>query len=194
MTTTDDTVLDDELMGSSESDEESTEESTEETESGEPEKASRDRDFTKVRELHKELAEYINANSGLEALTPNQVKAVLYLRTDFNNTPEQVAKRDERKARKAAEEQRYAGLNDEQKKARKAAERANEQAAKMAERARKAQEDADRLLADANAGEDIASQVEAAQESVPDPLTTTPEVPDDTAEDRPRRGIGRRNR
>ena len=45
-----------------------------------------DRDFTKFNKMHQEIADYVNANSGLDALTPNQVKAVLLLRADFANS------------------------------------------------------------------------------------------------------------
>jgi uncharacterized phage infection (PIP) family protein YhgE len=187
MTTTDE-VLDSEAAEAVELDTEETGETGEtgETEAGKP----RDRDFSKVRELHKELAEYVNTHSGLDPITPNQVKALLYLRPDFNNTPEQAQKRAERKARKEAEDARYKGLTDEQKKARKAAERATEQANKMAERARQAQADADRLLAQANSGEDIAAKVESVQAAS---SVGTAEGSDDTP-DKPKRGIGRRNR
>lgn len=159
--------------------------STDEAES-ESGRKKRSRDFSKVSELHTDLADYVNAHSGLEPVTASQVKALLYLRPDFNKTPEQAEKSAARAARQEIEKARYAGLTDDQKKARKAAERANEQASKFAERARKAQEDADRLLSQANPGEDIASQVEAAQQ------TPEPEVPADS-EERPRR-IGRRGR
>lgn len=137
--------------------------------SGEPDKDNRDRDFTKYRKLHEDLANYVNAHSGLDPVTPNQVKAILYLRPDFNNTPEQKAERDARKARKAAEEAEYAGLTDEQKKAKKAAKRAAEQAQRMAARAAEAQAEAERLLAQSQGTEDIAAQVESAQADASEP-------------------------
>src|ERR1700754_2482579 len=100
---------------------------------------SKDRDFSKVRVLHEELAAYINAHSGLDPITANQVKAVLYLRPDFNNSPEQATKREERKARKAEAEAKYAGMTDDQKKRAKQAEKAQAQANRYADRAAKAQ-------------------------------------------------------
>lgn len=199
MTATDETqVLDDELLKSAQESTEETGDDSGGADSGEEtvtEKKKRDRDFSKVRKLHTDLAAYVNEHSGLDPVSANQVKAILYLRPDFNNTPEQESERAVRAQKKAAEDARYAGLTDEQKKARKAADRATATAEKMAARAKQAQDDADRLLAQANSGEDIAGQVEAQQESVPDPnpdpLTATPE---ETSHSGGRRGIGRRNR
>jgi hypothetical protein len=152
--------------------------------SGDPDKDNRDRDFTKYRKLHSDLANYVNEHSGLEPVTANQVKAILYLRPDFNNTPEQAAERQARKDKKEAEEARYKGLTDDQKKKVKAADRTREQADRMAKRAAEAQAEAEAVLAQANPGEDIASQVEQTQAEVE---TVEPEP------DR-KRGIGRRNR
>ncbi|AAN02124.1 gp70 [Mycobacterium phage Barnyard] len=150
--------------------------------SGEPDKDNRDRDFTKYRKLHEDLANYVNEHSGLDPITPNQVKAVLYLRPDFNNTPEQKAERDARKARKAEQAAKYKGLTDEQVKKVKAAERAQEQAQRMAARAAEAQAEAEALLAQSQSGgEDVAAQVEAAQSEAVEP---------DQSERRPR--IGKR--
>ena len=124
----------------------------------------RQRDFTKFTAKHQELANYINAHSGLDAITPNQVKAALILRTDFNNTPEQVAKRDQRKAELAAEKEKFAGLTDVQIKAEKAARRAEAQAQKMQARVDEARKKAEELRSAAAAsGEDLASAVESAQ-------------------------------
>lgn len=156
---------------------------------GEPDKDNRDRDFTKYRKLHEDLANFVNANSGLDPITPNQVKAILYLRPDFNNTPEQKAERDARKARKAAEEAEYEGLTDEQKKAKKAAKRANDQLARMQERAAAAQAEAERVLATNNGAEDIASAVEQAQANTEAVVDPEPEP-----EPERKRGISRRNR
>lgn len=153
-------------------------------ETGEPDKDNRDRDFTKYRKLHSDLADYVNAHSGLEPVTANQVKAILYLRPDFNNTPEQAAERQARKDKKAAEEAKYAHLSDDQRKKVKAAERTREQADRMAKRAAEAQAEAEAVLSQANPGEDIASQVESVQEGVVSP----------EAEPERKRGIGRRNR
>lgn len=151
---------------------------------GEPDKDNRDRDFTKYRKLHSDLATYVNEHSGLDPVTPNQVKAILYLRPDFNNTPEQKAERDARKAKKAAEEAKYAHLSDDQRKKVKAAERTREQADRMAKRAAEAQAEAEAVLSQANSSEDIAGQVEQTQAAVSEP----------EAEPERKRGIGRRNR
>lgn len=105
-----------------------------------------DRDFTMITDLHIEIANYVNARSGLPPVTPHQVKAVLALRSDHMRSPERVAARqavqaarEQAQREKAAAEARYAGLTDEQKAAVKRAERA----AAAAERAR---EEAQRLL------------------------------------------------
>ena len=105
-----------------------------------------DRDFTTINDLHVEIANYVNARSGLPPVTPHQVKAVLALRTDHMRSPDRVAARqqaqearDRIKQERIAAEAKYAGLNEEQRKAVKRAERA----AAAAERARA---EAQRLL------------------------------------------------
>lgn len=126
----------------------------------------RDRDFTKFRPQHAELAEYVNENSGLAPVTPQQVKAILALRTDFNNTADQISKREERKAELSAERTKYAGMSDEEIKAAKAADRVERQAEKLRKRL-------DEALAKANAirhgseagGSDLAAAVEAEQDN-----------------------------
>jgi hypothetical protein len=124
----------------------------------------RERDFTKFRPSHQELAEFVNANSGLDPITPNQVKALLALRIDFNNLPEQVAKRDERKTDREAAKTKYAGMNADQIKAAKAAERAERQATKLEARVVEAKAKAEALRSSVTAsGEDLAAAVEAAQ-------------------------------
>lgn len=124
----------------------------------------RERDFTKFRPSHKELADYVNAHSGLAPITPNQVKALLSLRIDFNNLPEQIALREERKAERAAARTKYEGMNSEQIKAAKAAERAERQAAKLEARVAEAKAKAEALRSSVTAsGEDLAAAVEAAQ-------------------------------
>lgn len=126
--------------------------------------AKRGRDFTKFRPLHQELADYVNANSGLDPISPNQVKALLALRIDFSKLAEQVAKREERKSERQAAKSRYDGLNPEQIKAAKAAERAERQAAKLEARVAEAKAKAEALRSSATAsGEDIVAAVEAAQ-------------------------------
>lgn len=99
------------------------------------------RDFTTTNDLHAEIADYVNANSGLEPVTPSQVKAVLALRIEHMKSPERAAaraqkqaERDQAKRDREAAEARYAGLTDEQKAAVKKAERA----AAAAEKARAA--------------------------------------------------------
>jgi predicted ribosome quality control (RQC) complex YloA/Tae2 family protein len=153
----------------------------------------REQDFTKYREFHEDLAAFINANakfieSGQTSVTPNQVKAVLNLRTDFANTPEQVAKREQRKAEVEAKKARYAGMTDEQIKAAKAAERAAAQAAKFEAKAAEAMKRAEELKAQASAsGEDLAAVVNGAE-----PIAEEPQAEESTEEPTKRRGLGRR--
>lgn len=124
----------------------------------------RERDFTKFRPMHQELADYVNANSGLDPISPNQVKALLALRIDFAKLPDQVSKRQERKTKREAAKSRYEGLNAEQIKAAKAAERAERQAARLEARVAEAKAKAEALRTSATAsGEDVAAAVEAAQ-------------------------------
>lgn len=124
----------------------------------------RERDFTKFRPSHQELADYVNMHSGLAPITPNHVKAILALRIDFNNLPEQIEKRNERKAMREAEKTKYDGMNPEQIKAAKAADRAERQAAKLEARVAEAKAKAEALRSSVTAtGEDLAAAVEAAQ-------------------------------
>ena len=120
------------------------------------------RDFSKFRPMHQELADYVNANSGLDPVTPNQIKAILTLRTEFSSSPEQKAAREERKAARDAEKQRYAGLTAEEIRAEKAARRAEAQAAKLQARVTEALAKAQALREGKDAtGADIAAAVEA---------------------------------
>lgn len=124
----------------------------------------RERDFTKFRPAHQQLADYVNAHSGLEPITPNQVKALLALRIDFNNLPEQIAMREARKTEREAEKAKYAGLSAEQVKAQRAADRAEKQAEKLEARVAEAKAKAEALRSSVTAtGEDLAAAVEAAQ-------------------------------
>lgn len=102
-----------------------------------------------ARVKHEEYAEFVNAHSGLDPVTPQQVRAVLDFRSDFHNSPEQTAKREERKAIRDARAAKFAGLTPEQKEALKTAERKVEQAKRLAAKAAAAQADADQLLASA---------------------------------------------
>ena len=146
----------------------------------------RERDFTKFRPSHQELADYVNKHSGLEPITANQVKALLALRIDFNNLPEQIAKRDERKAEREAARTKYDGLTAEQIKAQKAADRAERQAAKLEARVAEAKAKAEALRSSATAsGEDLAAAVEAAQVADADDDLTA-------GDDQGKRRIGRR--
>ena len=148
-------------------------------------KGKRERDFTKFRPAHQELADYVNANSGLDPITPNQVKALLSLRIDFNNLPEQKQAREARKSEREAAKTKYSGMNAEQIKAAKAAERAERQAVKLEARVAEAKAKAEALRSSVSAsGEDLAAAVEAAQA---DPVT--PEFSDEGTE---KRRIGRR--
>lgn len=142
-------------------------EATEVTETEAPKKRGRkpgsgDRNFDKVNETQEQLAAYVNANSGLDPVTANQVKAVLALRGDFSRLPEQVAAREQRAAERKAAEQKYAGMSADQIKAVKAADRAEKHASKLAERAQ-AEADKAKALREAATGDgaSLAAAVEA---------------------------------
>ena len=149
----------------------------------------RERDFTKFRPAHQQLADYVNMHSGLEPITPNQVKALLALRIDFNNLPEQIAMRNERKTEREAEKAKYAGMSAEQIKVQRAADRAEKQAARLEARVAEAKAKAEALRSSVTAtGEDLAAAVEAAQATAPAMAGT-----DSTAgESQGKRRIGRR--
>lgn len=138
----------------------------EQTEGEKKPRKPRTRDFTKHSGLHVDLANYINEHSGIEPVTPNQVKAVLSLKTDFANTPEARLARETRKAEKEAEKSKYAGMTDDQIKAIKASRRAEAQAARLQAKAQAAMDRAKALAAEAEgSGEDLAAVFEAAGES-----------------------------
>jgi hypothetical protein len=178
------TITDESVDVSVESDEDANENENED--GGEATGRKRDRDFTKFRESHKELADYINANSGLDPLTPNQVKAVVALRSDFSNTPEQIAKREEAKRKREAEASKYAGLSDEEKKQVKAAEKVEKEAEKLEKRLADARERAKAIREGREAsGADLAAAVESAQNGSEAPVVE----PED--DDKPKRRIGR---
>lgn len=128
----------------------------------------RTRDFTKYRQVHADIAEYVNERSGLDPVTPNQIKAILAFRTEFGNTPEATAAREQRKAELAAEKAKYEGMSDEQIKASKAVKRAETAAEKLLAKANAAMEKA-KQLADAasGSGEDLAAVVAAQQSEAP---------------------------
>ena len=129
----------------------------------------RDRDFSKFRPQHSELADYVNKNSGLPPVSPQQVKAILALRTDFNNMPEQIAERELRKQTLAAERSKYEGMSDQQIKAAKSAERVERQASKLRKRLEEAVAKAEELRHDSEAGgDDLVAAVEAEQEGFDD--------------------------
>ena len=153
----------------------------------------RPHDFTKFRDFHQEVADYVNAHSGLDPVTPNQIKAVLLLRTDFANTPEQVAIREENKKALEDQKKKYEGLNEEQIKRVKAAEKATEQAARFAAKAAEAEKRAKELSTAAEgSGADLAAQVEAQQNGAA--VETTAGTAEPEAEPEKRRSLGRRNR
>ena len=175
-----------------------TDESGEETdENGETKAQSRD--FSKFRENHKELADFINSHpefvaSELAALEPGQVKAVLALRADFNKLPEQVAKRAERKKELEAEKAKFAGLSPEQIKATKAADRAAKQAEKMAEKAAEAMRRAEELKAAASgSAADLAAAVEAQTAETAEPVAEVETPAEPVADEKPKR-LGRTRR
>lgn len=170
---------------------EATEVDAEATEATEGEgKGEKTRDFSSYRPSHAELAEFINSHpefvaSGVTAVEPGQIKAVLALRADFNKLPEQVAKREERKREIEAEKAKFAGLTPEQIKAAKAADRAEKQAANLRKKADEAVARAEALKAAASgSAADLAAAVEA--------QTATDEgSAGEAAEDKPKRRIGR---
>ena len=140
---------------------------------GDDDEDSKSRDFTKFTKKHEEIAAFINANedyvkAGLEPLTAGQVKAAFALRTDFNKTPEALAAAAERKAKREAEKEKYAGLTAEQIKTEKAAARAEEQAKKLQARVQAALAKAQAIREGKDAsGEDVAAAVEAEQGETP---------------------------
>lgn len=153
------------------------------------ETAKRGRDFSKVRPYHEQLAAFVNERSGLDPVTANQIKAVLALRTDYGNTDEAKQAREARHAELEAAKLKYAGLTPDQVKAKKAAERAQEQAERMQKKAAEAVAKAQQLAAAASgSGEDLQSVVQASQ--------TQPETQTDSDESeeapKTRRGLGRR--
>jgi hypothetical protein len=151
-------------------------------------------DFTKFRDFHQEVADYVNARSGLDPVSPNQVKAVLLLRTDFANTPEQIAAREASKAALEAEKKRYAGLTEDQVKKVKAAQKAAEQAERFQKRAQEQIDLAKKLAEEAEgSGTDLAAAVEAQQNGEITAGTVEPEG-EPKSEPQKRRGLGQRNR
>ena len=178
-----------------------TEETTEDqsTESGTESGEGAARDFSKFRENHKELADFINSHpefvaSELAALEPGQVKAVLALRADFNKLPEQVAKRAERKKELEAEKAKFAGLSPEQIKATKAADRAAKQAEKMREKAEEAMRRAEELKAAASgSAADLAAAVEAQTAETAEPVAEVETPAEPVADEKPKR-LGRTRR
>lgn len=133
------------------------------------ERAERTRDFTKFRPQHEEFANFINSHpewkkAELGDITPNQVKAVLALKVDFNDTPEQKAAREQRKAELEEQKREFEGMTPEQIKAEKAARRAEKQAEKLEAQIREAREKAEALRSGkAATGADLAAAVEANQ-------------------------------
>ena len=134
-----------------------------ETEGGKRGRKS-DRDFTKHNDLHQEIADYVNANSGLDDVTAFQVKAVQLLGADYRNTPENQATREAKKAARDLEKKEFEGLDDEDVKVIKASRRAAENAAKLQEKASAALERAKAVQQSSDAsGEDLAAVVGSAQ-------------------------------
>ena len=92
------------------------------------------------------------------------MKAVLALRSDFNDTPEQKEAREARKRELAEERKQFEGMTPEQIKNEKAARRAEKQAEKLEQQIREAREKAEALRSGkAATGEDLAAAVEANQ-------------------------------
>lgn len=150
--------------------EEGTENSADEVETTEAKgKRGRTRDFTKSNEHYDDLTLFINThsdwvNASLGQVTPLQVKAILALRTDFNNQPEQAEKRELRKQEREAEKAKYGDMTDEQIKAAKAADRAQAQYDKLQAKAAEALAKAESLKAQATgSAEDLQAVVETEQ-------------------------------
>ena len=186
MTVTDDTTQ----LEATESDEHETPEDGESAEDA----AKRGRDFTKVRDYHEQLANFINDRSGLEPVTANQVKAVLALRTDYGNTDEAKQARAERAAQRKAEASKYEGMSEAQKTAAKASNRATLQAQRLQAKADEAVKRAAELAAQASgSGEDLQAVVEAQQngeDSNEDGLVF--QEPTDSEDAPKKRSLGRR--
>jgi superfamily II RNA helicase len=138
-------------------------------------KRGRTRDFTKSSEHYDDLAEFVNSHKDwveaeLGSVTPLQVKAILALKTDFNDQPEQVAKREQRKAEREAEKAQFAGMTDDQIKALKAQRKAQEQYDKLQAKANEALEKANKLAAAASgSAEDLQAVVEGDQSESDEP-------------------------
>lgn len=149
-----------------------TTEGTDEAKAAEAEKR-RERDFTKFTDQHSEIADFVNADqdyvkSGLDKVTPGQVKAILALRTDFADTPEKKAEREKRKAEREAEKKQYEGMTEEQIKLAKQEKKANDDIAKMEKRIAEAREKAEAARKAREAGgEDLAAAVEADKPAKP---------------------------
>lgn len=147
----------------------------------EEQKRTRERDFSKFTEKHKELADFVNADEDvrkaeLGPVTPNQVKAILALRTDWGNSPEQAAERAQRKAEREAEKAQYEGLDADQIKLVKQAKKAEADAEKMEKRIAEAREKAAQFrAAAAGSGEDLAAVVKA-QEAETEKKVSKPRV------------------
>jgi hypothetical protein len=105
---------------------------------------AKDRDFSTSTQEQIDIANYINAHSGLDPISSFQLKAILKLRTDWLKSPERqaakqkvLAERNAAKVKKAEAEARYASLTPEQRTAVKKAEKAAARAAKLKEEAAK---------------------------------------------------------
>ena len=128
------------------------------------------RDFSKFRPSHEELAKFVNDDedfkkAGIDPVTPNQVKAILALRTDFNNTPEKQAERAARKAELEAEKKLYEGMSPEEVAVEKAARKAEKEAEKLEKKIAEARAKADAIRsAKSVSGTDLKAAVEANQE------------------------------
>ena len=130
-----------------------------------------DRDFTKFVQRHQDLADFINAHeafqaAGLPEVTPNVVKVVQLLAEDFRNTPEQIAARKQREQERKNEEKEFQGLDPEEIKELKAANRKAKQLAEVQER-RQALLDKARQIRESNeaSGEDLETASQADSET-----------------------------
>lgn len=144
-------------------------EAPEQTTESADEANKRERDFTKFRPSHEELADFINNHPEWKAaeqgdVTPNQVKAILALKTDFNDTPEKRAEREARKRELEEEKKLFAGMTPEQIAQEKAARKAEKQAEKLQAKIDEARKRAEELRSGkAASGADLAAAVEANQ-------------------------------
>lgn len=105
-------------------------------------------DFSKWSPSHESLRDFVNSRSGLD-ITAAQVKAVMVLRREWHGSPTQVAERFRRKEELARERRLYGRETPEQRKTRKAADRMQKTADRIARKAAELQEQMRQMRIDA---------------------------------------------